>query len=192
MDKKVRNKMKRALKKKVHSLIPNISGMSACFKEDSQVWELWLSVDFDVPSELSKREKDSYEDAQKPEVVNYMEKKKEEIVTILKDCLKAEYTHDKKNDFNFTMALPPTFITKRENGVFRLLTQEEREEMKRKFPSLKDCIEYDEWVLENGFYQFIENCSSESDLECFSLKKYAGLRARYTFYIPHKEVEAII
>jgi hypothetical protein len=192
MDKKVRNKMKRALKKKVHSLIPNISGMSACFKEDSQVWELWLSVDFEVPPELSKCEEGSDKDIQKPEVVSYMKEKEREIVSILKEHFRAEYKHGKENDFNFTMHFPPTFITKRENGVFRLLTKEEREEIKKEFPSLKDCIEYDEWVLENGFYQFIENCTSEVDLECFSLKKYAGLRARYTFYIPHKEVEAII
>ncbi|PLS19474.1 hypothetical protein CVD28_03395 [Bacillus sp. M6-12] len=186
MDKKQRNKAKRALKKEINRLIGQDVCGSAVFKSESQSWEVWMSVDFDIPVGLDVVKEGMDIDIRQQEVLSHMKEQEQRIVSLMKEQFSAIYKPEKPFDFNYTIPFPPMFSTKRDNGVLRLKTKEEQEKAKVEFPSLVDMIETDEKLLEAGFHEF-KGEEANPDLEGFVLVKYAGLRARYTFILPHQE-----
>lgn len=187
MDKKQRNKAKKRLKQDISRLIGDRVSCGATFSEEKQTWKIGLSVDFDIPEELSQVKEGINEDSEQAKVIAFMKEQEGRIVSLLKETFQAEYTPEKEGDFNFTIPIPPMFSTKCENGVSRLKTQEEREQEKIKFPSLKGLIESDERLLASGHFEF-RGEEGIPEYDGFVLVKYAGLRARYLFIIPHEKV----
>jgi hypothetical protein len=187
MDKKQRNKIKRGIKKTIHRFIGQEVGCSATYKPESQTWEIWMSVDFEIPAGLNEVNEGMDKDVKRDQVVSYMLSKEQEIVSFMKEQFQATYQPEKNNDFNFTVPFPPMFSTKRDNGVLRLKTKEEKERDKVEFPSLADMIETDDKLLEAGFFEF-RGEEGIPEYDGFVLVKYAGLRARYSFTVPHQKV----
>lgn len=188
MDKKQRNQVKRAIKKEINRLIQQPLGCGATYQPKTHTWEIWMSVDFEIPAGLETVKEGMNTDIQQAEVVQFMKEQEQKIVSMLKERFQADYQPERESDFNYTVPFPPMFSTKRdESGVLRLKTKEEKEQGKIDFPSLVDMIEEDDKLLEAGHFEF-RGEDGIPEYDGFVLVKYAGLRARYRFILPHEEV----
>ncbi|WCK57527.1 hypothetical protein PP175_26035 (plasmid) [Aneurinibacillus sp. Ricciae_BoGa-3] len=181
MDKKIRNHMKKALKKKIQSILPEEAGLGASFDDETKTWKVGFSMDFEIPAGLERRVKGMKQDEKRSDVMGYMESKQKEIIRLMVEHFSAIYIHPIELDFNFTVPFPPMYITRHDGETVRFLTEVEKQELKQISPTFKQGIEYDERVLKDGFYSFVEGMDNE--MECFVANKYSTLRARYTFLI---------
>lgn len=186
MEKSQRNKEKRQLKKSIETVIGFPMGCSASYKSETKTWKVNMYVDFDIPEGLEIVEEGSLEDAKKKEVLTFMDSKKKHIESLLLEQFNATPLYEKENEYNFTQTFPPMFSLKRDANGVRLKTPEEQEQEKVLHPELVDMIEHDMEVLSKGYFVY-EGTKDYEHYEGFRLVKYAGLRARYTFIIPHKE-----
>lgn len=189
MEKKQRNKAKRQLKKSIEKLVGLPMGCSASYKDDTRTWNVWMSVDFDIPEGLELVVKNPMEDALREDVVAFIKEKKKQIESIMLETFHATPVHEKEMDYNFTQTFPPMMpslcMVSDVNGV-RLKTPLELEKAKEQHPSFVDMIERDSEVLSNGYFVY-EGTEKYEHNDGFRLVKYSSLRARFTFIIPHEE-----
>lgn len=166
-------------------------GNSVTYLPESSEWKIWLQMDFDIPEELSVCRKGMKEDIKQEAVILFMKEKENRIVQYMKKHFNAKYQPEREKDYNFTIPFPPSSIVVEENGVYRLMSEEEKRELKKGSDFWAKMLEYDERLLEEGYYAFVEGVSSEKyyETDAFRPLKYAGIRARYTFIIPHDRIK---
>lgn len=186
MDKKERKRAKRQFKKKVETLFGKRSGCCATYRTETQDWELYLSVDFDIPQGLEHVVNGSEKDAKQEEVRAFMEVNRLKIEETMFEQFRGVPCHQGMDDYNFTQTFPPMFSLFQDKDGVRLKTPEELQRDKVKYPQLIDMIEHDEEIHAKGYYVF-EGTEEYKEQDGYRLAKYASLRARYTFIVPRQK-----
>lgn len=186
MDKKERQKLKKQLKKKLAKLINPTLTCRAQYHEDKQAWEVWLCNDYEIPAGLEVVKTTIDEDSKQESVISFMKEQEAELINLLNNHYNIENKPEKPEHFNFTVTFPPMFSTIFKDGVFRLKTQEEKDEILKKNPDFADNLKHDELIFEAGYYEFVGIKAIEND--GFVLRKYAGLRAFYHLFLTEKIV----
>jgi len=192
ISKEERKRTKRWIKNHVLPSIFNCEvGNSVTYLPENNEWKIWLQIDFDIPEEISVYQKGMQEDLKQASVVLFMKEKEDCIVKYMKDHFEAKYQPEKEKDYNFTIPFPPSSIVVEENGVYRLMNEEEKQELKKGSDLLAKMVEYDEKLLKDGYYTFVEGVNSEKyyEIDAFRPLKYVSLRARYTFIVPHDRIK---
>jgi len=194
IEKDERLKRKNWLKKHVLlCLFENLEGSKVLYNKLQDTWNITIQVAYPIPKELELVKLSMEEDLKQEEMQKFLTQQEERLNNKLKEYFEVAMNPVvRETDTNLTMLFPPTLITVRDGKYWRLRTKEEEERLINECPSLADVMKREFEMVEEGYFEFKpETPIANYEIEAFRLKKYASLRARYSFIIPNSKVKEI-